>query len=169
MYFIVDKSVDKFCCGNCNMSCEYWWVHLMWYHQYVCVYGIPFFCMISKIIKLVSSQDTRFNVVTNFTDRSVSSESGQEFCRLISNSKVNYHVHMKPPLVTNVTQINVVHPSTPYNLEINFNIILSISSFAKWSLPFFFYNQNFVFIFHVPCHQYSVTISFFYFVKRENY
>jgi hypothetical protein len=52
----------------------------------------------------------------------------QEFAKILWNPKVHYRVQQIPPLVPILIQINPIHTTSSYLFQINFNIILPITS-----------------------------------------
>jgi hypothetical protein len=67
----------------------------------------------------------------------VSRSAIQEFTNGLFNSKVYYHVHNSPPLVSILSQINPVHTTPSYFSNVHFNIILRLD------LPGAFFHSGF--------------------------
>jgi hypothetical protein len=79
-----------------------------------------------------------------------SHSDSQEIPRLLWNLKVHYRVHKGPPLAPTLSQIHPVHTLPPYFPNIHSNIILpSTLRSLDWSLPFWFSDQNYVYISHL--------------------
>jgi hypothetical protein len=85
--------------------------------------------------------------------------ASEEIPRLLWNLKVHYRVHISPPLVPILSQINPVRNFLPYFQKIHPNIIFpSTPRSPELSLPFRFSNQNILRISHVSHSCYFIEI-----------
>jgi len=96
-----------------------------------------------------------------------SSSASQEISYLSWNSKVQYHVHKSLPLIPILSQMKPVHiltssSSSSSSSKIHYNINLPPTPrSSNWCLPFWFTNQNVVWISHLfgaccmPCQSYT--------------
>jgi hypothetical protein len=79
-----------------------------------------------------------------------SHSASQEIPHLLRNLKVHYHVHKSPSLILIISKMHPVHTFPSNFPEINSNIIFSpMPRSSKWSHPFRFSDQNFVYISHL--------------------
>jgi hypothetical protein len=80
-------------------------------------------------------------LLTNFMESSRSWEATscaaiQKHTSILWNQKFHYLIHMRPPLVPTLSQINPVHTILSYLSKTNFNIINPFTcSYSQWFYP----------------------------------
>jgi hypothetical protein len=86
----------------------------------------------------------------------------QEISRIVQNPTAHYHIHNSLTPVPILSQLEPVHKTTSYSLNIHFIIILpSTPGSLKWSLFYRFPHQNPVYaspqnVLHAPPISFSV-------------
>jgi hypothetical protein len=129
-------------CGN-DLLFPTWWSNGK--HSFA-IWRFRFEIWVRKPIHFVLVLVTSRHVVTNSIEQSPSSEvnrssASQEIPCILCNPKVYYCIHKRPPLVSSLSHISLVHTSRSHFLKIRFNIILPTTSRSfKWS-PFVCYTH----------------------------
>jgi hypothetical protein len=99
-----------------------------------------------KVTKITSIRKRSAQENDSQLHREANSHSASQWIsRLLWNPKVHYHVHKSPPLVPILRHMHPVHNFPPYFPKIHSNNILpSMPRCFKWSVPFWFPEENFL-------------------------